>query len=132
MNFLKNLFGGGASGGGYKDDGIYIYVQPRGCEEVIQVRLHPANDLSEDESSGGYFANKTARGNYRCFQPIRMKLYFDKNRGFTGGDVDGGKLVDAETYDAWQTTLAERKRAAAERNAAVDAANNADTDDDDA
>lgn len=119
MNFLKNLFGGG-SGGQYADDGIYIYVRPRGCEEVIQVRLNPRNDLSRHED-GGFFVRKIARGNHRCFNPVDMTLYFNDNRQLTSNDISGGELVGKDTYDAWQVALTEKKRAIREQNAAVDA-----------
>lgn len=124
MNILKNLFGGG--GGNHnapKDDGIYVYVRPRGCEEVVQIRLHPGNDLSRSEDGSGYFVQKTARGSYRCFNPIEMTLYFDGQRNLSNHEIKGGDLVDESEYHAWQETLAARKAAIREKNAAVDAAN---------
>lgn len=119
MNFLKKLFSGGDSD--YKDDGIYIYVQPRACEEVIQVRLDPRNELSAKEG-GGYFVRKIARGNHRCFGPVEMVLHFDSNRKLVESEVEGGELVDEAAYKRWQRELEEKKRVMAEQNAAVDAA----------
>lgn len=109
MNFLRNLFSGSTSNGQDADDGIYIYVRPQGCEEVIQVRLNPRNDLTHQDG-GGYFVKKTARGNYRCFNPVEMTLHFDDSRKLVNHDVSGGDLVDAATYKAWEAKLAERKR----------------------
>lgn len=127
MNFLKKLFSGGGESH-YKDDGIYIYVQPRACEEVIQVRLDPRNDLSA-RKEGGYFVRKVARGNHRCFQPVEMVLNFNSERQLIESEVEGGELVDEAAYQQWQQALEAKKRAIAEHNAAVDAANAAgDTD----
>ncbi len=125
MNFLKNLFGGG--GGQSADGGLYFYVQPRGCEEVVEVRINAANDLSLREE-GGYFVRKTIRGNYRCFNPAELTLYFDGNKGFQSHEIDGGELVTQEDFDTWQAKLAAKKQAIREHNAAVDAANAADND----
>ena len=121
MNFLKNLFGGGDGAANNADNGIYIYVQPRGCEEVIQVRLDPRNDLTGED--GGYWVRKIARGNYRCFNPVEMNLRFDGNRQLVSDDISGGKLVDEAAFHAWEAELAARKQRIAEQNAAVDAEN---------
>lgn len=122
MNFLKNLFGGDGDGQS-KDGGQYFYVQPRGCEEVVEVRINPANDLSTREEGNGYFVRKTVRGTHRCFNPAEMTLYFDGNKSFTSHEMSGGELVTREDYDAWQEKLAAKKQAIREHNAAVDAAN---------
>lgn len=123
MNFLKNLFGGGG-GKQSSDVGIYVYVRPRGCEEVIQIRLNPNNDLSRNED-GKLFVRKIARGSYRCFNPIEMTLYFNDNRQLVSHEIDrAGEVVDEAAYNAWQETLAAKKAAIREQNAAVDAANN--------
>lgn len=127
MNFLKNLFGGGNSGQS-ADKGLYFYVQPRGCEEVVEVRINPLNDLSTGDD-GGYFIRKTVRGNHRCFNPAEMTLYFGGNKTLTSQEISGGAFVTRADYDAWQVKLAAKQRAAREHNAAVDATN-AEADDD--
>lgn len=119
VNFLKNLF----SGNGARqdtDDGLYVYVRPTGCEEVIQVRLNPRNDLSQQEG-GGYFVRKMARGNHRCFNPVDMTLYFSDDRKLVNHEISGGDLVDKAAHDAWLVALEAKKQAIREQNAAVDA-----------
>ncbi|MEM6280730.1 MAG: hypothetical protein AAF787_00940 [Chloroflexota bacterium] len=120
MNFLKNLFGGGNGASDANNDrGIYVYVRPRGCEEVIRVRLDPANDLSN--ADGGYFVRKIARGNHRCFDPVEMSLYFDNNRKLVENDITGGELVEKADFEAWEAKLAAKKAAIKAKNDAVDA-----------
>lgn len=119
MNFLKNLFSGGSSNQG--DGGLYFYVRPRGCEEVVQVRLNPSNDLSRSKD-GGFFVVKSVRGKDRCFNPAEMTLHFNNQRKLIDSSVSGGKLVDEEAYNAYQQARAEKKQAIREQNANVDAA----------
>ena len=112
MQFLKRLFGGGQP----SDDGLYFYVRPRGCEEVVRVRIDPSSELSLQEG-GGYFAVKTVRGTHRCFNPAEMHLYFDKSRNLTNSEVSGGEMVDEAAYNAYieaheakQQAIREQKR----------------------
>jgi hypothetical protein len=107
MNFLKQLFSNNSRSDD-NDDGIYLYVRPKGCEEVIRVRLNPRNDLTVSEQ-GGYFVHKTARGTHRCFNPVEMSLYFDQGRKLQNNDIKGGELVELADYEAWQAKLAEKK-----------------------
>ncbi|MEL6148017.1 MAG: hypothetical protein AAFV33_24850 [Chloroflexota bacterium] len=120
MNFLKNMFSGSNDTEEDRDSGIYVYVRPRGCEEVIRVRLNPSNDLSRAEG-GGYFVRKIARGNHRCFDPVEMTLYFNGDRKLTENEVSGGELVGKDEFDEWEAKLAAKKAAIAAQNAAVDA-----------
>lgn len=124
MNFLKNLFGGGSNGdrGADNDIGLYYYVQPRGCEEVVKVRIDPRNDLSINEE-GGYWVRKIVRGTYRCFNPVELTLYYNDKREIKRYEIDKGKVVDEAAFIAWEQALAEKKAAAREHNEAVDAAN---------
>jgi len=122
MNILKNLFGGGGGSNRSADGGMYFYVRPRGCEEVVRIRINPANDLSKDDNDK-YFVIKTVRGTHRCFNPAEMTLHFDSNRNLTSSEVDKGELVDKAAYEEWEQTLAAKKAAIREQNAAVDAAN---------
>ncbi len=102
MNILKNLFGGGSGGNNADDGGIYFYVRPRGCEEVVKVRIDPRNDLSQADDGSGYFVRKLARGTtYPCFREIEMMLHFDSNRNLTETEVQRGEMVDEEAYTTW-------------------------------
>ncbi len=105
MDFLKKLFGGGDKSGsrgfGGDPDGLYYYVQPRGCDEIVRVRVHRYNELSERDE-GGYWAHKVIRGT-KCTQGAELDLYFDANRKLTNHTVKDGSLVDATAYEAWVT-----------------------------
>lgn len=99
MNFLKKWFGGGGSRGG---DGrsFYVYVRPKRCDQLVEVRIDLLNDLSQDEQGDGYFIRKTAQA-IRCPFPAEMTLHFDKNRRYVGGEIENGEFVTSEEYTAW-------------------------------
>ena len=106
MEFLKRLLGGGggsgSSGGAVAGDrvGLYYYVRPNGCEEVVRVRVDRNNDLSLADDGKGYWVRKGVRG-VKCRQNVEMELYFDANRRLTNSELKGGVLVDEAAYDAW-------------------------------
>lgn len=107
MNFLKNIFSGG--GGQSSDHGIYFYVRPRGCEEVVRVRIDTRNDLSIKDEGEGYFVRKTIRGTYRCFNPAEMTVYFTANRTMSHHVIEKGELVEEDDYLAWEEKLAAKR-----------------------
>ena len=96
MNFLKNLFGGG---GRSEDRGIYFYVQPKMCKQILRVRVDPLNDLSRADDGKNYWCRKVASA-ARCPFQAEVELYFDKNKRFTGSDVTDGKLVSETEWEA--------------------------------
>lgn len=95
MNFLKSLFSGPPS-----DRGLYLYVKPKACQEILRIRIDTSNDLSLADSGDGYFVRKMARGN-RCPFPVEMQIYFDKNRRMTDKQIENGEFVSQEEYDAF-------------------------------
>lgn len=98
MNFLSRLFGGGPRPSG-DADGLYYYVRPDGCDEVVRVRVHRYNDLSEHDD-GGLWVHKSVRG-VKCFTPVELDLYFTTDRKFSRADIKGGTLVDAAAWQAF-------------------------------
>jgi hypothetical protein len=100
MNFLKKLFGGGPGGSG-DDRGLYFYVRPKRCGEIVRVRIDPFSDMSQDDS-GGYFVRKIAQAT-RCPFPAELTLFFDKSRRLTGQDITDGEFVSEADFEAWQT-----------------------------
>ena len=89
MNFLKTLFGGG---GRNEDRGMYFYVRPKMCQEVLRIRVDPLNDLSRTDDGKGYWCRKLASA-ARCPFQAEVEIYFDKNKRMTGSDVTNGELV---------------------------------------
>lgn len=105
MQFLKKLFGMGGGGGltsvpSGDSDGLYLYVQPKGCEEIVRVRINLRNDLSLTDDDRGYLVHKLARGQ-KCFQSVDMTIHFDGQRRIIEREIDGGQFVDASDYEAW-------------------------------
>lgn len=105
MQFFKSLFGGGGSRGltsqpSGDSDGLYIFVQPKGCEEIVRVRINVRNDPSLTDDGKGYIVHKLARG-HKCMQNVDLTLHFDGQRRIIEREIDGGQFVDAAAYDAW-------------------------------
>lgn len=97
MNFLRKLFTGG---GGAAVNAHFFYVRPKRCDEIVQVRINPHNDLSLLDDGNGFFVRKTARGN-RC--PFEASLYvvFDQNRRPVNVEIENGESVTEADYLAW-------------------------------
>lgn len=98
MNFLKKLFGSGSGPSG--DPGLYFYVKSNRSNEVIQVRLHRDNDLSQTDDETGYFVRKLIVGQ-KSFDRIEAEFYFDRAKHFVSAELTGGTLVEREDYDAY-------------------------------
>lgn len=107
MDFLKRLFGGGGTPGGPKGDpdGMYFYVRSTRTGEVIRVRLHRYNDLSQSEDDRHYFARKVVVGQ-KSFDRIEVAFNFNQSRQLIDADVTGGTLVDQDEYDTYLESLA--------------------------
>ena len=106
MDFFKRLFGGGGASAGSTSssdkDGMYYYVKPNDCSEVVQVRININNDLSLEDDGSGYFVRKTARGTtYKCTRSAELLLSYNKNRQLQNTEIEGGTLVTRADYDQW-------------------------------
>ncbi len=99
MDFLKKLFGGGVGGSG-GDVGIYFYVKPSGCDEVVRVRINRNNDLSLADDGKNYWVHKVVMGT-TCFQRVELDVYFKPSRQVSETNISGGELVKKEDYEAW-------------------------------
>lgn len=100
MNFLKNLFGGGGSG---PNGGRYLtlYVQPKMCKEILEVRVDLHNSLSLTDDESGYFVRKVASGT-RCPFSAELYLEFDKGRTLLNQSIENGRFVTEADYRAAQ------------------------------
>jgi hypothetical protein len=99
MDFLKKLFGGGGAAGG-DGRGIYFYVKPKGCDEIVRVRIDRNNDPSLADDGKTYWVHKMVMGS-KCFQRAELDIYFNANRQVSGTQITGGDLVKEADYDAW-------------------------------
>jgi hypothetical protein len=102
VNFFKNLFGGGKGvQTADADGGLYYFVQPDGCDEIVRVRVNPHNDLSQHDDEDGFFVRKLARGE-RCRQAVTLEIRYDARRRYASHQVEGGRWATADEYAAWQ------------------------------
>ncbi len=106
MEILKRLFGGGGgsggSGGSRSGDanGVYFYVRPTNCDEVVRVRIDRNNDLSLADDNKSYVVHKLVRGT-KCFQSVEVDLYFDSNRRLVNSELQHGAMVTEDDYQTW-------------------------------
>jgi hypothetical protein len=100
MNFLRNLFGGGS---GSSDDGrsLFVYVRPKRCDQIVEVRIDLMNDLSTTDAGDGFWVRKIAQA-IRCPFPAEIVLYFDKSKRITSREITDGEFVESAEYEAWQ------------------------------
>jgi hypothetical protein len=108
MDFFRRFFGtNGTTGNASKGDpnGVYFYVQPKGCEEIVRVRLDRNNDPSLADDGKTYWARKSVRG-VKCRQTAELTVYFDSSRKMSGSEVENGALVDEAAYEAWRSAPA--------------------------
>ncbi len=101
MDFLKKLFSGGGGGARSDDRGVYFYVQPKMCQEILRVRVDPMNDLSRMDDGDGFYVRKMASG-HRCPFQAELEVFFDKNRRVSSTEVTNGKVVEKSEWLAQQ------------------------------
>ncbi len=94
MGFLDRLLG--KKQPAPADDGIYFYVRCDFCRRVLHTRLDPQRELTASE--GGYQARKEMMDD-RCFRRIYLDVTFDSRHKATNVEVEGGTLIDRETWE---------------------------------
>jgi len=104
MGFLSKLFGKGKGKSRDVGDphGLHLYFKCDKCGEVIPVRVDKRNDLNRQEGGPGpLLLRKEVMGSGRCFELIRAEIWLDANYTVVQADVDGGRLVSQEEYEAY-------------------------------
>jgi len=102
MEFFRKLFSGGARRSDGDRVGLYFYVKPNGCQEIVRVRIDSNNDPSLADDNTTYFVRKMVRGtSYQCNREAELELFFDANRRLSDQKITGGTLVTKEEYEAW-------------------------------
>ncbi|MDR7401000.1 MAG: hypothetical protein QN155_02060 [Armatimonadota bacterium] len=73
---------------------LVFSVQCDHCGEVVQVRVDPRWDLSQefDGDLTGHRLSKDVLG-VRCNRLMRLRVSFDRSYRITATEVDGGRLV---------------------------------------
>jgi hypothetical protein len=100
MNLFRKLFGG--AGTSSDKTGLYFYVRPHTCQEVIRVRIDTAYDLTLSDDESTYYVVKSVRGTtYKCTRSAELTLIFDLNKRLQHSECMGGLLVTEADYQAW-------------------------------
>jgi hypothetical protein len=104
MGFFKNIgkkFSMKPSG---DDRVLYLYVQCNKCGEKLRARVDTYNELTPDfngnsDRPSAYYCRKVLVGDKLCYQPIELRLKFDKNHKLIHQEITGGKFIDQEEPD---------------------------------
>jgi hypothetical protein len=104
MSFLKNLGRIFSSPSVDKSRILYLYVQCSRCGERLQARVDTWNELTPDyegnsDDASSYFCRKVLVGEKLCFQPVELRLMFDKNRKLVNQEITGGKYIEKAEFD---------------------------------
>ncbi|HEX9116987.1 MAG TPA: hypothetical protein VGA61_13035 [Anaerolineae bacterium] len=103
---LKSLTGGGARSGQPAADERRVYVQCTRCDEPLAVRVDMRNEPSLADDGETYIVRKglVGSGKRRCFQTIEVILKYNANKQETDRQVNGGRFITAEEYEALVAT----------------------------
>jgi hypothetical protein len=83
---------------------MYLYVQCNKCSEKLRARVDVWNELTPEydgksDNAVSYFCRKVLVGEKNCYQPIELKLKFDKNHKLIEKQIYGGKYIDQADYN---------------------------------
>jgi len=103
MSFLKNF--GKIFSSKPADAGriAYLYVRCNRCGEKLRARVDTYNELTPDydgnsDQPSSYFCRKVLIGVKLCYQPIELRLKFDKNHKLFNQQIMGGKYISEEEF----------------------------------
>ena len=119
MGFFKRIMGalaGKAPAGNNRYMAIYVFSNR--CREAVAGQVDLLNELSLADD-GGYYVRKVLHtsGQARCFGQVEVELWLDGNKRVQRHEVQGGRWLTAEEYEAELAAAAER--AAAEQEEAA-------------
>jgi hypothetical protein len=80
---------------------LYLNVQCNKCGEILRARVDLWNELTPDydgksDDPSSFHCRKVLVGENRCYQPIELRLKFDKNHKLVDQHITGGKFVDPD------------------------------------
>ena len=107
LDGLKSLFSSKAPGPA--DDAIHVYVECAKCKATVHVRLDKRHDLSAHEG-GGYFVRKEIMDS-KCFRLMSAEITLDANYRVESQEIQGGRFLTKEEFDARTTPGPERPAA---------------------
>ena len=105
MNIFKSLSKLLSSPPPRTDRALYLYVQCSKCGEKLRARVDVWNELTPEyngksDDAASYFCRKVLVGEKHCYQPIELRLKFNKNYKLTDKTVMGGKFIDQAEFEA--------------------------------
>ncbi|MFZ2095787.1 MAG: hypothetical protein WAV05_04030 [Anaerolineales bacterium] len=83
---------------------MYLYVQCNKCGEKLRARVDIWNELTPEyeqnsDEASSYFCRKVLIGEKSCYQPIELKLKFDKNHKLISQEIYGGKYIEEVEFN---------------------------------
>ena len=89
-----------------------IYVYSNRCREAVAGQVDLLNELSLADD-GGYYVRKVLHtsGQARCFGQVEVELWLDGNKRVQRHEVQGGRWLTAEEYEAELAAAAARAAA---------------------
>lgn len=105
MSFFNRLRKTLASPPSRTDRAMYLYVQCSKCGEKLRARVDVWNELTPEydgksDDAASYYCRKVLVGEKMCYQPIELRLKFDKNHKLTEKTIVGGKFIDQAEFEA--------------------------------
>jgi hypothetical protein len=103
MNILKKLGKILSSPPPKTDRAMYLYVQCNKCGEKLRARVDVWNELTPEydgksDNAASYYCRKVLVGEKICYQPIELRLKFDKNHKLIEKQIYGGKYIDQADF----------------------------------
>ena len=103
MSILKKLSRILSSPPPKTDRAMYLYVQCSKCGEKLQARVDIWNELTPEfdgksDDPAFYHCRKVLIGEKLCYQPIELRLKFDKNHKLIEKNIMGGKYIDQAEF----------------------------------
>jgi hypothetical protein len=104
MSFLKGFNKMFASKPTEEERALYLYVRCNKCGETLRARVDIYSELSPDYEGGSdkpssYYCRKVLVGEKLCYQPIELRLKFDKNHKLVSKEISGGKFITPEELE---------------------------------
>ncbi|MBZ0275715.1 MAG: hypothetical protein K8I60_06205 [Anaerolineae bacterium] len=101
MDFFRKLFSGDGRPGGEQDSGMYFYVQPRNCEEIVRVRVDTKHEANQTDDGTHYIRKFVRAQDWRCGQTVELEIFLDADKRYQDATISGGTLVTEAEYTAW-------------------------------
>jgi hypothetical protein len=104
MNILKKFKKVLSSPPPKTERAMYLYVQCNKCGEKLRARVDVWNELTPEydenkDDAASYYCRKVIIGEKLCYQPIELRLKFDKGHRLVSKEIYGGKYIDEAELD---------------------------------